>query len=189
MDTEKLGLSRIMNLLAKPGGMAMESGWRRRLQNPIQILQAADLEIGQTVLEVGSGTGFFTLDAAEIIGENGHLIAMDPLSDFVARLKSKVQDAGLKNVEVIQRDALQTGLAADTMDVVLLFGVVPFPTLPLDRLLPEMHRVLKTEGTMAVWLFPTTAGVPTAISRSGLFKEIGKKNGVYSYRPVAILSD
>jgi len=34
-------------------------------------------------------------------------------------------------------------LETASVDLVLLFGVVPFPTLPLDRLLPEMHRVLK----------------------------------------------
>ena len=48
--------------------------------------------------------------------------------------------------------------------------------------MPEMHRVLKPDGTLAVWLFPTTAGVPSAILRSGLFSQLGKKHGVYVYR-------
>ena len=50
------------------------------------------------------------------------------------------------------------------------------------RLLPEMHRVLKAEGVLALWLFPTTAGVPTAIRRSGLFTVLDEKNGVYTYK-------
>jgi len=181
METENLGKSRFLNFLFKLGGVAMESRLRHWLFDPRKTLRGADLGPGQTVLEVGCGTGFFTLPAAEIIGETGYLIAMDPLSDFVHRVKKKVRDAGLKNVEVVRRDALQTGLQAASVDVVLLFGVVPFPTLPLDRLLPEMHRVLKAEGTLAVWLFPSTAGVPTSILRSGLFTDLGKKNGVYRY--------
>ena len=120
--------------------------------------------------------------AAEMIGEAGHLIAMDPLSDFVDKVRKKVGDAGLKNVDVVRRDALKTELETASVDVALLFGVIPFPTLPLDRLLPEMHRVLKPEGTLAVWLFPVTAGVPTAILRSSLFTDLGRKNGVYRYR-------
>jgi demethylmenaquinone methyltransferase/2-methoxy-6-polyprenyl-1,4-benzoquinol methylase len=107
---------------------------------------------------------------------------MDPLSGFVDRVTEKVRDAGLRNVEVVRRDALNTGLEAASIDLVLLFGVVPYPTLPLDRLLPEMHRVLKAEGVLAVWLFPISFGVPTAILRSGLFTGLGKKNGVYTYR-------
>ncbi|MCP4316047.1 MAG: class I SAM-dependent methyltransferase [Hyphomicrobiales bacterium] len=182
MDTEKLGQSRIMNCLARAGGATMESRLRHWLFDPNRTLRGAGIRAGQTVLEVGCGTGFFTLPAAGMLGENGHLIAMDPLSDFVDRVRAKVQEAGLNNVEIMRRDALKTGLEATSVDLVLLFGVVPFPTLPLNRLLPEMHRVLKADGTLAVWLFPAPAGVPTAIVRSGLFAELGKSNGVYTYR-------
>ena len=162
----------------------MESRLRHWLLDPNKTLRGADIRPGQTVLEVGCGTGFFTLPTAEIVGENGHLIAIDPVSDFVDKVTKKVQAAGLDNVDVIRADGIDTELRAASVDVALLFGVVPFPTLPLNRLLPEMHRVLKPEGILAVWLFPTTAGVPTSILRSGLFTECGKKNGVYTYRRI-----
>ena len=182
MDIEKLGNSRFMNLLTRPAGAIMESRLRGWLLPPEKTLRGTDVRPGQRVLEVGCGTGFFTLAAAEMIGESGHLVAIDPLSDFVDRVAEKVREAGLTNAEVLKREALNTGLETASMDLILLFGVVPFPTLPLDRLLPEMHRILKPGGTLAAWLFPTTAGVPSAIRRSGLFSERGKKNGVYSYR-------
>jgi ubiquinone/menaquinone biosynthesis C-methylase UbiE len=95
-----------------------------------------------------------------------------------------VDEAGLDNVEVVQRDALDTSLDDATIDVALLYGVIPFPTLPLDRLLPEMHRVLKPGGILAVWLFPISFGVPAIIRRSGLFTPLGKRDGVYTYRRV-----
>lgn len=182
MDTEQLGRSRFLNWLFKPAGASMESRLRRWLMPPEKTLQGAGIKPGQTVLEVGCGSGFFTLPAAKMIGGSGHLIAMDPLADFVDKVTGKVRDAGLDNVEVIRHDALDTKLPAASIDAVLLFGVLPFPTLPLDRLLPEMHRVLKPEGVLAVWQFPVPAGVPRAILRSGLFTKLGKKNGVYSYR-------
>ncbi len=182
MDTEKLGQSRFLNIFFKPAGASMESRLRGWLMPPERTLLGAGVAPGQTVLEVGCGTGFFTIGAAEMIGEDGRLIAMDPLADFVERVKVKVREAGLKNVEVICRDALKTELQTASVDLVLLLGVLPYPTLPLDRLLPEMHRVLKAGGTMAVWLFPITFGVPGAIVRSGLFTALPKKNGVYTYR-------
>jgi demethylmenaquinone methyltransferase/2-methoxy-6-polyprenyl-1,4-benzoquinol methylase len=182
MDAEQLGKSRFLNLLFKPSGAVMESRLRRWLFDPRRTLRGADLKPGQTVLEVGCGTGFFTLLAAEMIGDDGHLIAMDPLSDFVKRVSEKVEDADLKNVEVVRRDALNTRLVSASVDVVLLFGVVPYPTIPLSRLLPEMHRVLRQEGTLAVWLYPVSFGVPTTILKSGLFTDLGKKHGVYRYR-------
>ena len=111
-------------------------------------------------------------------------MAMDPSAGFIEQVSKKVQEVNLKNVRVVRRDALDTKLDTASMDKVLLFGVIPFPLLPLNRLLPEMHRVLKPEGTMAVWLFPPKVhfGVPKSILQSGLFTYINKQNGVLNYR-------
>ena len=182
MNTEDLGNSKILNLLFKPAGMMMESKLRQWLMNPVKILRGAGIEHRQTVLEVGCGTGFFTIPAAELIGDQGCLVAMDALSDYTKRVLKKVQSAGLENVRVVKRDALDTGLDAASIDKVLLFGVIPFPLLPLNRLLPEMHRILKTEGTLAVWLFPVSGWVPKWILQSWLFTYVSKRNGVYNYR-------
>lgn len=183
MDTERLGKSRFLNWLFRPAGFAMESRARRLLQNPEKILAGAGVGPGQTVLEVGSGTGFFTIPAARLIGDDGQLIAMEPLATYVERLSAKIDAAGLRNVRVIRRDALATGLEAASLDRVLLFGVLPFPTLPLNRLLPEMHRVLKPDGLLALWQFPIAGWVPASIGRSALFEFVQRQHGVYTYRP------
>lgn len=182
MNTEDLGKSKILNLLFKPAGFMMESRLRQWLMNPVKTLQGAGIEPGQVVLEVGCGTGFFTIPAAKLLGDQGHLVAMDPLQDYARRVSKKAKSAGLKNVRVLKRDALNTGLDTASMDMVLLFGVIPFPSLPLNRLLPEMYRILKPEGRMAVWLFPVSGLVPRWILQSGLFALIDKRNGVYNYR-------
>ncbi|MBT3369934.1 MAG: class I SAM-dependent methyltransferase [Rhodospirillaceae bacterium] len=182
MDALNLGKSRLINMLVKLPGKNMESRLRRWFHDPEKLLSGANISLGQTVLEVGCGTGFFTLTAAEIIGETGHLIALDPVSGYVERVEEKVRQAGLENVEVVRRDALATGLEAESVDVALLFGVLPFPTLPLDQLLPEMHRVLKPSGTLAVWLFPVSYGVPAWILQSGLFTDLGRQEGVFRYQ-------
>jgi len=184
LDAEKLGRSWLMNLIFRPSGWVMESRLRGRLHDARKMLRAGGLEAGQTVLEVGCGSGFFTLPAAEILGARGRLIAIEPLTAFVERVRTRLREAGLSNVEVHQRDALETGLDDATVDVVLLYGVLPFPTLPLDRLLPEMHRVLKPGGILAVWMYPISFGVPAAIGRCGLFAPLGRQDGVDTLRRV-----
>lgn len=182
MDAEKLGKSRFLNLFFKPSGAIMESRLRGWLMPPEKTLARAGVTAGQTLLEVGCGTGFFTLTAARMIGEGGHLTAIEPLATFAERVQVKIRDAGCDNVEVLRRDALESGLEDACIDLVLLLGVLPYPTLPLDRLLPEMHRVLKADGRLAVWLFPFSMGVPSSIAASGLFSELDRGNGVYCYR-------
>ena len=184
MKTADLGNSKILNLLFKPAGLMMGSRVRQRLSDPAKTLRSADIVPGQTVLEVGCGTGFFTIPAARLLGDQGCLIAMDLSSGFVEEVSKRVQIARLTNVRIIKRDALDTGLDNESIDKVLLFGVIPFPLLPLNRLLPEMHRVLKSEGTLAVWLFPPVVHdwVRRAILPFGIFMFLNKRNGVYNYK-------
>jgi demethylmenaquinone methyltransferase/2-methoxy-6-polyprenyl-1,4-benzoquinol methylase len=146
----------------------------------MKILRGVELHSGQTILEFGCSTGFFTLTAAQIIGDNGCLIAMDMLQVSVNEVSRKVQTANLKNVRVVKGDAMNTKVDAESFDAVLIFGVIPAPMLPLKRLLPEMHRILKPGGTMAVW---PPSWTHQEILRSGLFTFASKGNDVYNYRP------
>ncbi|MFC1823373.1 class I SAM-dependent methyltransferase [Thermodesulfobacteriota bacterium] len=184
MKTEDLGNSKILNLLFKPAGALMGSRVRQWIFDPVKTLRGADIQSGQSILEVGCGTGFFTIPAAQLIGDQGCLVAMDVSSGFIEQVSIKVQNTDLKNVRIVKRDALETGLETASIDKVLLFGVIPFPLLPLNRLLPEMHRVLKPEGTLAVWLFPPVVHfwVPKSILQSGLFTYMNKRNGVLNYK-------
>ena len=184
MKTVDLGNSKILNLLFKPAGLLMGSKVRQWIFDPVKTLRGAAIQPGQTILEVGCGTGFFTIPTAQLIGDQGCLVAMDVSSGFIEQVSKKVQNADLKNVRIIKRDALDTGLDTASIDKVLLLGVIPFPLLPLGRLLPEMHRVLNPEGTLAVWLFPPVVHfwVPKSIRQSGLFTYVRKQNGVYNYR-------
>ncbi len=181
---EAMKNSKIINLIAKAAGNNMESRLRHWLYDPVKTLQGAEIRLGDTVLEVGCGSGFFTLPTALLIGEQGHRVAMDVWPAYVERVSEKTRSANLKNVRVMEGDALDTGLDAASMDAVMLFGVIPFPLLPLNRLLPEMHRILKPEGFLTVWLWPPMVHfwVPKAILQSGLFNFMDKRNGVYNYK-------
>jgi ubiquinone/menaquinone biosynthesis C-methylase UbiE len=181
MDTETIAKSTMGKLYIKVLAASMESRFRYRFFGPIKILRGADLQPGQVVLEVGCGTGYFTLPAARLIGEQGCLVAMDVLPESVESVSKKVQIAQLKNVRVIRGDARQTNLDAESFDTVLLFGVIPAPMLPLTKLLPEMHRVLTAEGSLAVWP-PIPGWLPQSIVQSGLFTFTSKRNGVHNFR-------
>jgi demethylmenaquinone methyltransferase/2-methoxy-6-polyprenyl-1,4-benzoquinol methylase len=104
MNTEDLGKSKILNLLFKPAGVMMGSKVRQWLSDPVKTLRGADIKPGQTVLEVGCGTGFFTIPAAQLIGDQGCLVAMDVSSGFIEQVSKKVQLADLKNVRIVKRD-------------------------------------------------------------------------------------
>ena len=82
-------------------------------------------------------------------------------------------------MRVVEGNALDTQLAAESVDVVLVFGVIPAPMLPMDVLLAEMRRILRPDGIMAVW---PPSWVHRTIRRSPLFTYVGRRHGVTSYR-------
>jgi ubiquinone/menaquinone biosynthesis C-methylase UbiE len=120
------GDSRTARFLFKLIAPVMESPLRRRFFDPNRTLKGAGICSGQQVLEVGCGTGFFTIPAAALVGDEGCVYAV-------------------------------------------------------NRLVPEMHRVLRPGGAMAVWTtFPWWS--PASLTRGRLFAYIGKKSGVHNFR-------
>lgn len=185
MDTEALGQTRIGRFFMGIMAAIMESRLRYKFFGPKKILEGARIKEGMKVLEVGCGTGFFTINASKMIGENGLLISMDisPLS--VEMVTKKLEKANLKNVKVIKGNALNTKLETSGLDEILIFGVIPAPMLPMDKLLSEMHRILKPNGIMAIW---PPSWVHHTIIKSGLFKFVEKRNSVRNYHRIEKLN-
>jgi ubiquinone/menaquinone biosynthesis C-methylase UbiE len=181
MNTETFAGSAFGKLFVRLLAKMMESRFRYRFFGPIKILRGIDDLSGKKVLEIGCGTGFFTIPAARLIGDQGFLVAMDILSESVDLVSKKVQDAGLQNVRVVKGNAMDTNLETESFQTVILFGVIPAPMLPLAPLLTEMHRVLKPEGILAIW--PQVPGwFPRKILKSGLFSLANKRNGVSNFK-------
>jgi ubiquinone/menaquinone biosynthesis C-methylase UbiE len=112
MSTEAFANTKIGQIFMRIMAAIMESRLRYRLFGPMKIIQGAEIRSGQKVLEVGCGTGFFTIPAARLIGDQGCLVAMDMLPESVETVAKKVQTANLKNVRVVKGDALNTQLEA-----------------------------------------------------------------------------
>jgi SAM-dependent methyltransferase len=154
--------SQTAHLLFRLMARVMESPLRYRFFDPVTILEGAGIRPGQEILEIGCGTGFFTISAAGLVGDEGRIYAVDPHP-------------------LLRADATEAGLVSGCIDLVLLFGVIPSPIIPLDRLLPEIYRLLRSEGALAVWTaFPWWS--PSSLTRSGLFVWTGEDSGVHSFR-------
>jgi ubiquinone/menaquinone biosynthesis C-methylase UbiE len=150
---------------------------RRIFDNPIKTLKAAGIQPGQQVLEVGCGPGFFTIPAAKLAGDNGCIHAIDLHPQAIKMVEKKLQKTSLTIVKVTIANAAKTGLPSNSLDRVLLFGVIH--TLPLDQVLPELYRVLRSSGALAVQTFPGWS--PGDMTKSGLFTFVGKDGRVFKF--------
>jgi len=177
--------SKLVRVLFKVVGpivaKVMQSPLRRRLQDPVRTLTAAVVRPGQRILEVGCGTGFFTIPAAQLVGDDGCVHAIDIHEGALQLVAEKAREAGVNHLTLSRANAIDCRLPDESVDLVLLFGVIPSPSLPLDTLLPEMHRVLRHEGGLAVWT-AVPCWSPAKVTRHGLFEYVGEEHGVHRYR-------
>lgn len=154
---------------------------RHSINNPAALVAASGITPGMTMLEVGCGSGFFTPAAAEAVGSRGRLYAIDVVLAAVGVTAGKAEDLGLSNVRVSCADGHATGFDAGFFDLVLLYGVIPAPGfIDLDLLIPEMHRVLKSKGSLAVWTMAPFWS-PRSIAKTGLFSYRGKVGRVHRF--------
>jgi ubiquinone/menaquinone biosynthesis C-methylase UbiE len=160
---------------------ATDSPLRARLSDPQPIIAGAGVQPGLQVLEIGYGRGFFSVPVAETLGPQGCLYALDVTDVAVGYVTGKLQDAGLANTHFIKASATETSLPDAAVDLVLIFGVIPSPTLPLSRLLPEMQRVLRPGGRLAVWT-AVPFWSPRVMLQDGLFVYLGKTNNVHNFQ-------
>lgn len=180
MDTVSLSRTNFGSLFVKAIAGMMESSLRYRVFPAETILRAAGRLEGKMVLEVGCGTGYFTATAARAVGSRGTLLAMDVLDESVAAVAGKVKKAQLDNVTVIKGDVLRTGLTDESVDVVLLFGMIPAPMLPMDKMMAELGRILRRNGTLAVWP-PVPGWLRRNVTHGSKFQYQGKKDGVTTF--------
>jgi ubiquinone/menaquinone biosynthesis C-methylase UbiE len=127
-----------------------EAYWKQSLL-PAQakLLEMADLQPGQRVLEVASGTGLVTLPAARAVGPTGEIVATDVSDEMVRATLAAARQEGLDNV-VTERMGAEELLVEDaSFDVVLCsLGLMYVPDAALA--LREMLRVLRPGGQAVV---------------------------------------
>ena len=118
-------------------------------RDPYKALNAAGLEPGQKVLEVGCGPGFFTIPAAKIVGEDGSVLTLDVNPLAVAHVQQKIEAQRVTNARTMLANAAQADLPDQGFDLIFVFGVA-HPIGGMEAIWAEMHRLLKPDGTLSV---------------------------------------
>ncbi|MGE5282757.1 MAG: class I SAM-dependent methyltransferase [Chloroflexota bacterium] len=106
-------------------------------------------EPGERVLEIGPGTGYYTLDIAEWVGPEGTVEIFDLQQEFLDHTGRRAAERSLANVVPTQGDATALPYDDDSVDAVVLtavLGEIPEPGAALR----EIHRVLKSDGRLVV---------------------------------------
>ncbi len=116
------------------------------------MLEVANVQPGNRVLDVAAGTGEQTLMAARRVGPLGYLVAADVSVSMLNVAAEAARKEGLTNVGTRVANAEDLGLDADSFDAVICrMALMQFPNPA--KALTEMRRVVKPGGKVAVVVF------------------------------------
>ena len=121
---------------------------RRRFQPPYDTAVRHGLEPGMTVLEVGPGSGTYTMGAATRVGEHGRLVTVDIEPKIIERVKTRAQAKGIENIYARVADVYDLPFEDSTFDAIYMIAVIGEIPEPV-RAMHEFRRVLSPTGTLA----------------------------------------
>ena len=132
--------------------------------NPTALAQ---LNPGETVLDLGSGGGIDVLLSAKRVGPTGKAYGLDMTDDMLALARENQRKAGAENVEFLKGEIENIPLPDNSVDVIISNCVINL-SADKDRVLKEAFRVLKPGGRFAVSDVVVRGEVPEQIRKSML---------------------
>ncbi|HMC06277.1 MAG TPA: class I SAM-dependent methyltransferase [Solirubrobacterales bacterium] len=114
-----------------------------------RLREILEPEPGERVLEVGPGTGYYTIDLAEWVGAHGSVEIVDIQQEMLDHTVRRARERGLWNVEATRADARELPYDPDSFDaavMITVLGEVP----DQDEALRAVTRVLRPGGRLVV---------------------------------------
>jgi ubiquinone/menaquinone biosynthesis C-methylase UbiE len=119
----------------------------RKGYHPKLSLESIGLRAGMVFMDIGCGYGFFTIPAAQIVGEQGKVYAVDVDSSSIDRLKREAVEKGLKNVTAKVGAAEETVFCEACADIVF-YSIVLHDFRAPAKVLQNAKQMLKPTGTL-----------------------------------------
>ncbi|MFC1865997.1 class I SAM-dependent methyltransferase [Chloroflexota bacterium] len=130
-----------------------------------RALDHLKIQEGESVLEIGFGTGYCLQQIAILVAKTGKACGIDISNGMLEVTRRRLEKASLSDrVELFQGDALYLPYSNETFDAVLMsFTLELFDTPEIPQVLKEVERILKVGGKLAIATLSKSNGNSLAV--------------------------
>jgi ubiquinone/menaquinone biosynthesis C-methylase UbiE len=122
---------------------------RGAYQKPDEVVKALGLKGGETVADVGAGSGYLEQFLAEAVGSSGHVYAEDVQPEFLELVKEKSAKSGWKNDDIVLGSDTDAKLPEGSCDVVVVLDAYHHFEKP-RAMIESLRRALKPDGRLVI---------------------------------------
>ena len=122
---------------------------RDHWQRPLEVIQALNLKQGVTVVDLGCGSGYFSLKLSDAVGPNGKVIAEDIRRLSLAFLWMRTVRKGKHNISVLLGDVDDPHLPPNSVDAVLISNTYHEFTAP-GAIMDHVRQSLVPGGRIVI---------------------------------------
>lgn len=129
-----------------PGGIPwLDRPQRENEEQPAVVLAALDLHGGETVADLGAGSGYFTFRMAPKVGSAGKVLAVEIQDEMIETLRKRAAEQNIANVTVVKGSDHDPNLPANGVDLVLMVDVYHELAYPFE-IMTKVRQALKSHG-------------------------------------------
>jgi ubiquinone/menaquinone biosynthesis C-methylase UbiE len=139
----------IANVMSVSGADWLERSQREIEELPETALEKIGIREGQTVADVGAGSGYFTVRLATRVGASGKVYAVDVQPEMLAIIRKRIGSLNLTNVEPVLGSESDPKLPPKALDLILMVDVYHELSQP-QRMLRKMRAALKDDGRLVL---------------------------------------
>ena len=114
-------------------------------EKPSIVLDALKLRGGETVVDLGAGSGYFTFRIAPRVGRAGKVLAVEIQDEMLQAIRQRAQALKVTNVEAVKGSETDPNLPAKAVDLVLMVDVYHELAYPFE-VMTKIHEALKPGG-------------------------------------------
>lgn len=157
---------------------------RDRFVSVGSLLDRFGIEKGQTVVDYGCGPGSYLKHAAELVGPEGQVLAVDIHELAVEAVKKRIAREGWNNVSALATDGREVPIADNTADLIYALDMFHMVSRP-EVLLRELNRICKGSGFLFIDNgHQSRQEAKLKITAAGLWEIVEEKERYMKCRPM-----